>query len=119
MLTQTVALRDVKFYAYHGYYAVEQLTGNNFIVDIETVFVPQGESENLDYTVNYEVLFGIMKDEMQTTQKLLETVVERILGRVITQYPFLQTATVGIRKINPAMGGDIGHSFVQLSYQQS
>lgn len=113
---QTVALKDVKCFALHGYYPEEQLTGIYFLVDVTVTFVPSGDTENLDHTVNYEVLNTIILEEMERTQKMLETVVRNILDRVVANYPFLLTAVVGIRKMNPPMPGEVGHSFVQLAY---
>lgn len=116
MFVQTVALKDVKFYAFHGFYPEEQLTGNHFLVDVEVTFVPTGETEDLKNTVNYEVINTIIIKEMQATQKLLETVIKNIMNELITTYVFLSTAVVSIKKIQPVMPGEIGHSFVQLSY---
>lgn len=116
MLIQTVALKDVKFFALHGYYAEEQLTGNHFLVSATVTFMPSENTENLEHTVNYEVLNTIMQEEMKNTQKLLETVVKNILNRILSAHPFLLTIEVGIKKLNPSMPGEIGHSFVQLHY---
>lgn len=116
---QTVALKDVKCYAYHGYYPEEQLTGIYFMVDAVVTFVHEGDTENLQHTVNYEVINSIILEEMKNTQKMLETVVKRVLDRIVDTYPFVLTGEVGIRKLNPPMPGQIGHSFVQLSYQAS
>nr|WP_068887111.1 dihydroneopterin aldolase [Pedobacter panaciterrae] len=116
---QTVALRDVKCYAYHGYYPEEQLTGIYFLVDVVVTFTPNTDTENLERTVNYEILNNIILDEMKNTRKMLETVVKSILDRVVQNYPFIHTAEVGIKKLNPPMPGEIGHSFVQLSYRSS
>lgn len=113
---QTVALRDVKCFAYHGFYEEEQLTGIYFSVDVTVTFVPRGETENLNETVNYEVLNTIILEEMKVPKKLLETVVKNILDQVIAKYSFLKTAEVSIKKLNPPMPGQVGHSFVQLSY---
>ncbi|SOD13032.1 dihydroneopterin aldolase [Pedobacter xixiisoli] len=118
MYTQTVALRDVRCHALHGFYPEEHLIGCIFMVDIEVTFEPNDDTENLDKTVNYEVLNKIILSEMANTQKLLETVVKNILDTVKKSYPFILTAKVGIRKMNPPMPGQIGHSFVQLSYSQ-
>jgi dihydroneopterin aldolase len=114
---QTVALRDVKCFALHGYYPEEQLTGIYFMVDTVVTFTPDNDTENLQRTVNYEVLNTIILEEMAQTQKMLETVVKNIMDRVVHDYPFILTAEVGIRKLNPPMPGQIGYSFVQLSYQ--
>ncbi len=119
MFVQTVALKNVKFYAFHGFYPEEQLTGNHFSVDVEVTFTPTGDTEQLKHTVNYEVLNTIITSAMRTTQKLLETVVKNIIDEVVLTYPFILTAEVGIKKLHPPMPGEIGHSFVQLSYTSS
>lgn len=116
MFLQTVALKEVKFHAFHGFYPEEQLTGNHFFVDVEVTFIPNGDSEDLNATVNYEVINSIVTAEMKNTQKLLETVVRNIINQLIAKYSFISTAVVGIKKIHPPMPGEIGHSFVQLTY---
>jgi len=114
---QTVALKDVKCFALHGFYPEEQLTGNHFIVDLETTFLPIGFDDELAQTVNYEDLNQIILEEMRNTQKLLETVLNNIINKVIALYPFVERVEVSIKKLNPPMHGQVGHSFVQLSYQ--
>ena len=114
---QTVALKDVKCFAYHGYYPEEQLTGIYFLVDVTVTFKPNDDTENLERTVNYEVLNHIILKEMAIARKMLETVVKSILDQVVESYPFLHTAEVSIRKLNPPMPGQVGHSHVQLNYQ--
>ncbi|WP_293789954.1 dihydroneopterin aldolase [uncultured Pedobacter sp.] len=113
---QTVALKDVKCFALHGYYAEEQLTGNHFIIDLTTEFTPVGFEDDLAKTVNYEDLNSIINAEMKNTQKLLETVLNNIISKVIDKYPFVEKLEVSIKKLNPPMPGQIGHSFVKLSY---
>ena len=113
---QTVALKDVKCFALHGYYPEEQLIGNHFVVDLETEFTPQGFDDELAQTVNYEDLNHIILEEMKHTQKLLESVLKNIISNVIELYPFVETVQVSMKKLNPPMPGQIGHSFVKLSY---
>jgi dihydroneopterin aldolase len=116
MYTQTVALKEVKCHAFHGYYPEENLIGCDFVIDAEVTFSPDSDTENLAKTVNYEVLNSIIQKEMANTQKLLETVVKNILDHIMENYPFVKTAKVGIKKLHPPMPGQIGHSFVALSY---
>jgi dihydroneopterin aldolase len=117
MLTQTVALEDVKCFAYHGYYPEEQLTGGHFLVSISVEFVHFGDTEDLKQTVNYEVLNTIIINEMRQTQKMLETVVRNMINQVVKSFPFISSADVGIKKLNPPMEGQIGHSLVKLSFR--
>ncbi len=116
MFVQTVALKEVKFYAFHGFYPEENLIGNHFSVDVEVTFIPKGDTEDLHQTINYEVINSIISGEMENTQKLLETVVRNMITTIICKFPFLRSTTVSIKKLNPPMKGEIGYSFVQLSY---
>jgi dihydroneopterin aldolase len=116
MLIQEVALKEVKFYAFHGFYPEEQLIGTHFILDAAVTFEPKGDTEELLQTVNYEVINAILVKQMKHTQKLLETVVKNIVDELIMNYPFLDTIKVGIKKLHPPMLGEIGHSYVALTY---
>lgn len=116
MFIQTVALNDVKCFALHGYYPEEQVTGTEFLVSVAVTFHPSGNTEDLQRTVNYEVLNHIIREEMASTKQLLESVVKQILDRVVAAYPFVLTAVTGIKKMHPPMQGEINHSFVQLAY---
>ncbi|WP_316803446.1 dihydroneopterin aldolase [Pedobacter nototheniae] len=118
-LKQTVALKDVKCFALHGFYPEEQLIGNHFTVDLETIFAPLGFDDELKQTVNYEDLNAIILSEMKNTQKLLETVLHNMISKVIKFYPFVEIINVSIKKLNPPMPGQIGHSFVKLTYTAS
>ncbi|WP_426329723.1 dihydroneopterin aldolase [Pedobacter sp. R-06] len=113
---QTVALKDVKCFALHGYYPEEQLIGNHFVVDLVTEFTPQGFDDELAQTVNYEDLNHVILEEMKHTQKILETVLKNIISKVIELYPFVDLVQVSMKKLNPPMPGQIGHSFVKLTY---
>jgi len=117
MLTQTVALKDVKCFAHHGYYPEEQLTGGHFMVDMTVTFVHKGDTEDLAQTVNYEQLNTIILERMKDTQKMLETVVRNMIDQLVEQFSFISSAEVSIKKLNPPMQGEIGHSLVKLSYQ--
>ncbi len=114
-IQQRVALTDLRFYAYHGYYPEEQVLGNEFMVTMEVRFDRQGEiGDELDRTVNYETLYNIAKAEMQAPRKLLETVAEAIMGRVQQEFPFVHEVAISICKCNPPFGGDRGNATVTL-----
>lgn len=115
-----VALHGVKFFAYHGFYPEEQRIGNHFVVDIEVEFDARQKivDDRLDHTVNYEILFEILQKEMKQPRKLLETVVQSINQETLKAYPFLLRIRTGIKKLHPPMGGQIEHSFVEISYSK-
>ncbi len=72
-IRRQVALRDVRFYAYHGFYPEEQVIGAVFYVDVETEFEQADSSEDeLGNTINYEELFNIVQTEMKNTSNSLK-----------------------------------------------
>ena len=115
--TTEVALKDVRFFAFHGFYPEEQLIGSVFYVDIETAFQTNGSAhDELAKTLNYETLFQIAQEAMNKTSRLIETVAEQILNRLIQGFPELLTIKVRIRKMNPPLPGEVGYSQVVLNW---
>lgn len=114
---QYVALTDLRFYAFHGYYPEEQVLGNEFTVAIRTGFCKQeGIADELDRTVNYQTLYNIVEAEMQLARKLLETVAETVLSRIRTEFPFVDEIEVTICKNQPPFGADRAKATVTLNW---
>ncbi|GGG97773.1 7,8-dihydroneopterin aldolase [Parapedobacter pyrenivorans] len=119
-IRQHITLTDLRFYAFHGYYPEEQVLGNEFIVSIHVAFYKRGKAEeDLSGTVNYETLYGIAKEEMQCPRKLLETVTETMLDRVLAEFPFVDEIEVNICKNNPPFGADHAKANVALVWKLS
>lgn len=111
-----IALRNARFYAYHGYYEEEQIIGNEFFLDVicfMKAFVAD-TGDNLEKTINYEDLYRIAKDEMSKPKKLLETVVDNILDTIKSNYHEVKEIEVSLRKSNPPFGGDTAAAEVSL-----
>ena len=102
-----IELIGLEFFAYHGVYSEEQKTGNNFIVDLSVVgeFDDAVQHDNLDGTIDYEKLYAVIADEMQTRSKLLEHVAGRITKRIITGHPEVKEINIAIEKLNPPIKG--------------
>jgi len=119
-MTTKVALKGAEFYAFHGYYPEEQKAGNRFIINVE---VSLSEFDSLDDdigdTVNYESLYKICKEEMATTQKLLETVVYKIIDKIKSQFSNVQSGEVSLEKLQPQMGGKIGMAVITMSFKKT
>jgi dihydroneopterin aldolase len=102
-----ISLEGLEFHAFHGVYPHERESGNWFEVDIsiETNILEGAIRDDLDKTVNYEVLYQFVKEEMAKPSKLLETVAEKIVERVLQDLPQVQQVELKISKINPPIGG--------------
>src|SRR5690349_21962055 len=112
-----VALEGLEFHAFHGVYPHELESGNWFEVDIavETDFTDAAQHDDLAGTVNYETLFRIVKDEMASPSKLLETVAEKIVIDVLKALPAVLSVEIKISKLNPPIGGKCKKASVSLS----
>ncbi|MGI4728372.1 MAG: dihydroneopterin aldolase [Janthinobacterium lividum] len=109
-----VALYEVKFYAYHGFYPEEQILGGYYLVDVEVEFVPNKVNDELSNTVNYEELHSILSVEMQQPRKLLETSVQEMIDQVKSKFPFLETIKISMKKLNPPLPGEVKYSLVEI-----
>lgn len=118
-IKQKVILRDIRFFAFHGYYDEEQVLGSEFYVNIETENEVYGNGgDNLNNTVNYERLFEISASEMQKPRKLLETVAHSILDQIRHEFLGVKTIKVSIRKMHPPLAGQVNSSIIELSFNR-
>ena len=113
-MTGRVALEGLAFHAHHGVYAHEQATGNNFEVDIavETDFSLGAMRDDLNGTVDYEILYRIVKEEMEKPSHLIETVAEKIVNDVLREIPAVIKVELTIAKLTPPIGGKCQRALV-------
>ncbi|MCH2084932.1 MAG: dihydroneopterin aldolase [Saprospiraceae bacterium] len=111
-----IALEDVQFFSYHGFYEEEQILGGEFIIDlyVETQIMRAARLDDLADTVNYETLYFICQSEMKKTRSLIETVAQSIVDRIETLFDSVRGVKIRLRKLNPPMGGRVGSAFVEI-----
>ena len=113
----TVAIEGAEFFAHHGFYVEEQMTGNTFIIDAEVVLKSfDSDDDNIKDTVNYETLYNICAEEMENTQKLLETAVFNIISRFKNDLNNVTGGKVKMEKIGPQLGGKVKKAVVKMSF---
>jgi len=99
----------MEFYAYHGCYREEQLTGNNFVVDIAMDYDMDkaSDSDDLCDTLNYAEAYELVRQEMAVRSHLMEHLCRRILDRLFERFQQLNEAEVCVAKLNPPIGGQM------------
>ncbi len=114
---QQIELEEMLFFARHGCYREERLTGNRFSVDLrlETNLMPALHSDNIERALNYVEAYEIVKREMAIPSNLLEHVAGRILKSLFLHFLQLEKATVKISKWNPPIGGQTQRVSVTIS----
>ena len=95
-----IHLEDMEFYAYHGCYQEEQLTGNWFLVNLtlEANLKKASETDKISDTLNYQEAYELVKKEMKVKSHLLENVAKRILYTLFKN--FTQFASVPLSIIS-------------------
>lgn len=112
---RSVALEDIRCYAYHGFHEIEQSIGTEFSVDVFTSWATDTPVEDeIVRTVNYEMIFRIVEQEMMVSSKLLETVAERIADHIHLSFPFVAHVKVTIHK-QVQLGGSVRRASVTES----
>lgn len=111
-----IELENMKFYAYHGHFEIEQTVGNHFMVQlrVETDHNAAISSDRLKDALDYQQLYGIVREEMEVPSHLLEHVANRINERVRREFDTVTGVKIKISKLNPPMGGEMQQVSVTL-----
>ena len=115
-----IKVENIRVYAYHGCLPEETQIGSDYRVDIEVEadLSQSSLSDDLNDTVDYVLLNQIVKEEMASASKLLETVAKRILDRIFNEASLVLKASVSVSKLNPPIGGDVEMVTIQLNEER-
>jgi 7,8-dihydroneopterin aldolase/epimerase/oxygenase len=112
-----IQIENMEFYAFHGCFREERKVGNRFIVDlqIETSLEKAAATDSINDTLNYQLAYEVVQQQMSIKSYLLENVAARILDNLYERFPYMEKATVKVSKMNPPMGGQMERVSVTLS----
>ncbi|MEO2063512.1 MAG: dihydroneopterin aldolase [Christiangramia sp.] len=112
-----IKLKNIRVFSYHGCLDEEGKIGSEYRVDLKIKgdLSRSAETDDLSDTIDYVHLNKIVKEEMAIRSKLLETVAERILVRIMDELLMVQKAKVAVSKINPPIGGNVAMVTVSRS----
>jgi len=112
-----IKVRNIRLYAYHGCLDEEGKIGSEYRVDlcVKADLSNSAKTDKLSDTVDYVHLNKIVKEEMVVRTKLLETVANKILERILKEIPIVKKATVEVSKVNPPIGGNVAMVSIKMS----
>jgi len=112
-----IKVENIRVFANHGCLKEETAIGSDYRIDLEVKadLSTSSKSDELNDTVDYVFLNKVVREEMSTPSKLLETVAQRILTRILNEDRLVQKASVSVSKINPPIGGDVEMVTIKLS----
>lgn len=111
-----ISLNKVRIYAYHGVLPQEKKVGGwyNVSVTIDYDFSKAIISDNVEDTIDYSAVLGVIKNEMSVPSKLLENLAGRIGKALFSTFPDIEALEISVEKENPPMGSDISGACVLL-----
>ncbi len=104
-----IHLEAIQLFAYHGCLPEEALIGSNYTIDVmmETDFTAAALADDLSQTIDYCVVFNIVKEEMAIRANLLENVAIRMVNRLKRELKDLNKVVITVTKLNPPMNGNV------------
>ena len=112
-----IYLKNVRCYCFHGCLKEESIIGSEYLVNLwaKGALGKASLTDKIDDAIDYVLLNKVIVEEMSIPSKLLETVAERILNRVLNEDNRIQKITVSVSKICPPINGDVESVAVKLS----
>lgn len=94
----------------------ESLIGTNFTVHVELKadLSASAESDSLTDTIDYVAVSGLVQEEMAQRSKLIESVAQRILDRLMAKFSSLISSKVEVVKHKPPIQGEVKSVSVTL-----
>ena len=82
----------------------EELIGSDYIanLEVETDMHQPANSDLLTDAVDYVQLNTIVKEEMLIRSRLLEHIAQRIIDRILKQFPMVKNVEVKVKNKKPA-----------------
>ena len=111
-MMQELFIGDIRLHAYHGCLDEEGRIGGKYRIDIKALadFNDCADTDDLNKTVDYVIVYDLVKEEMAIRSKLIETVAKRIALKLKAQYAWVSEWEVSLTKFNPPVGGSLGQS---------
>lgn len=114
-----ISLRNVRFHAFHGVLPQERQVGGDFLVTVRVGYPLERamETDRVDDTLDYSVLYALVEREMSEPSKLLEHVAGRIVKAVTASFPEVTSVDLELTKLNPPMGADCDGAAVEVHFK--
>ena len=108
-----ISVHGISLHANVGLYEQEKITGNDFEIDVD-VNVAAIHSDNFPF-IDYSIINELVHEAFRQPGELLEQFVKTIHRSVKEKFAEATTVRVVVRKLHPAMGGEI--KYAQVAFE--
>lgn len=113
----TIIIKDLKIYAYHGVHAEEKAKGQNFILDINLVVdlsVPC-KSDCVEDTVSYsDVIRRVIQVFTSEKYDLIEKAAQITADAILDEFPKIDECEITLKKPDAPIKADFGYVAVKI-----
>ncbi|MFZ9660600.1 MAG: dihydroneopterin aldolase [Chitinophagaceae bacterium] len=117
MRTVKICVNEFKIHAFHGIHPIEKKIGCIFSVDLSVKFNKQAPISHIDDSIDYEILVGIIRNQMNVTRDLLESVCQDILDEIFNRFNYVKEMDIHIKKLDPLIEnfkGSLSVNMIQI-----
>ena len=115
-----IHVENIRTRSYHGCLKEESIVGGDYRTDVWIKLKDNYRilNDELSETVDYGVVTGVVVEEMKKKSKLIESVCERIVDRLIKISESVEQISVKVCKINPPIDGDVENVSVMIKKER-
>ena len=113
----TIMIRGLRVYAYHGVKEEEKRKGQPFVLDIDVKADLKAacESDDVDDTINYsDVTKCVVRTMLSEKNDLIERAAERVAQAILSEFP-AEEVTVTLKKPRAPVGADFEYMAVSVT----
>lgn len=114
--SQCLSIHNIEITAPLGVYEFEKLQQNRFLISVDLWgdYQKSMNSDELQDTLNYQVIFEISQEVLRHGGNLIEAAAQQIMSRVLAfDYP-LTKVRVYIQKLKPPLDGNVSDTSFEL-----
>ncbi|MDD2995660.1 MAG: dihydroneopterin aldolase [Paludibacter sp.] len=111
-----IILENMEFHAFHGCMEHEKKLGNTFLVTLNMKLDTKkaGLSDKLEDTLNYQLVYDVVKAQMAIPSNLIEHVGQRIMDAVMSEFNQIEMIKLKLSKLAPPLGGKVEAVSIKL-----
>jgi len=120
-MTGRIHLKNMVFFGYHGARAEESTLGQRFLIDLVLTLdiAEAARTDDLNTTVDYAKVYTLCREIVERDRvKLLETLANHIIDRVLESSPRVTKVEIVIRKPSVPVGGALDYVAVETGKER-